>query len=156
MPFPPDPAGNAQHVDSETSQILELISISRGSQHGKSNACDGGLDNLNFSVGLQKNFRYPHITQGKTREQISRKKKRKEKKLNGPGRYKINEPVWPSEGVRLVSRKASARFRFGSPPSLKTAVCGRCLVTLSVTVNETLKWLSSPHLNAEFILVRTV
>ena len=81
MPFPPDPAGNAQHVDSETSQILELISISRGSQHGKSNACDGGLDKLNFSVGLQKNLRYPHIhiTQGKTREQISRKKKRRKK-----------------------------------------------------------------------------
>ena len=45
--------------------------------------------------------------------------------------------------VRLVSGRASVRFRFGSPLSSEVVVCGHCLVTLSLTVNETLKWLSS-------------
>ena len=46
---------------------------------------------------------------------------------------------------RLVSRRASAQLRFGSPSSLKRiqVVCGHCLVTLPLTINETLKWLSS-------------
>ena len=43
--------------------------------------------------------------------------------------------------VRLVSRRTSVRICFGSPS--KVVVCGHCLVTLSLTVNETLKWLSS-------------
>ena len=43
---------------------------------------------------------------------------------------------------RLVSRETSVRIRFGSPFSSKVAVCGRHPVTLSLTINETLKWLS--------------
>ena len=55
------------------------------------------------------------------------------------------EPVWPSGKalLRLVSGRTSVRYRFGSPFSSKVVVCGHCLVTLSLTVNETLKWLSS-------------
>ena len=45
--------------------------------------------------------------------------------------------------VRLVSRGTSVRICFGAPFSSKVAVCGHCLVTLSLTINETLKWLSS-------------
>ena len=45
--------------------------------------------------------------------------------------------------VRLVSGRTSVRFRFGSPLSSKVVVCGHCLATLSLTINETLKWLSS-------------
>ena len=44
---------------------------------------------------------------------------------------------------RLVSRGTSVRIRFGSPFSSKVVVCGHCLVTLSLVINETLKWLSS-------------
>ena len=44
--------------------------------------------------------------------------------------------------VRLVSRRTSVRIRFGSPFSSVVVVCGNCLVTLSLTINETLKWLS--------------
>ena len=55
------------------------------------------------------------------------------------------EPVWPSG---KVSRRASARFRFGSPLSSKgcglwTLSSGHYLVTLSLTIKETLKWLLS-------------
>ena len=58
----------------------------------------------------------------------------------------ICEPVWPSGKAlaRLVSRGTSVRIRFGSPFSSKAVVCGHCLVTLFLTMNETLKWLSSP------------
>ena len=45
--------------------------------------------------------------------------------------------------LRLVSRGTSVRIRFGSPLSSNVVVCGHCLVTLSITINETLKWLSS-------------
>ena len=45
--------------------------------------------------------------------------------------------------VRLGSRGSSVRIRFGSPFSSKVVVCGHCLVTLSLTINQTLKWLSS-------------
>ena len=58
--------------------------------------------------------------------------------------WKQHKPVWPS--VRLVSRGTSVRIRFGSPFSSKAVVCGHCtvsVVTLSLTINETLKWLSS-------------
>ena len=44
--------------------------------------------------------------------------------------------------IRLVSRGTSVRIRFGSPFSSKVVVCGHCLVTLSLTINEILKWLS--------------
>ena len=44
---------------------------------------------------------------------------------------------------RLVSRGTSVRIRFGSPLSSKVVVCRHCFVTLSLTINETLKWLSS-------------
>ena len=44
----------------------------------------------------------------------------------------IYEPVW-----------ASVRIRFGSLFSSKVVVRGHCLVTLSLTIYETLKWLSS-------------
>ena len=43
----------------------------------------------------------------------------------------------------MVCRRASAQFRFGSPFSSNVVVCGHCLVTLSATVNETIKWSSS-------------
>ena len=48
--------------------------------------------------------------------------------------------------------------RFGSPFSSKVVVYGHCLVTLSLTINETLKWFSSvtAHLNAGVILVVTL
>ena len=58
----------------------------------------------------------------------------------------INEPVWPSGKalLRLVSRGTSVRICFGSPFSAsEVVVCGHCLVALSLTINETLKWLSS-------------
>ena len=42
-----------------------------------------------------------------------------------------------------VSWGTSVRIRFGSPFSSKVVVCGHCLMTLSLTINETLKWLSS-------------
>ena len=53
--------------------------------------------------------------------------------------------VWRQSGSgRLVSRRASAQFRFDSPFSSKNVVvCGHCLVTFYLTINETLKWLSS-------------
>ena len=49
------------------------------------------------------------------------------------------EPVWPSgkASVRLVSRGTSVRIHFGSPFPSKSVVCGHCLVTLSLTINET-------------------
>ena len=58
-----------------------------------------------------------------------------------------SEPVWPSGKalVGLVSRRTSVRIRFGSPFSSKVVLCGHCLVTLSLTVNETLKWLSKAN-----------
>ena len=42
-----------------------------------------------------------------------------------------------------IWRLTSVRICFGSPFSSEIVVCGHCLVTLSLTVNETLKWLSS-------------
>ena len=45
--------------------------------------------------------------------------------------------------VRLVSRGTSVRIRFGSPFSSKVVVCGHCLMTKFLTINETLKWLST-------------
>ena len=64
--------------------------------------------------------------------------------------------------VRLISRGTSVRIRFGSPFSSTAVVCGHCLVTLSLTINQTVKWLSSlptlmhesfslfPHLHTPF------
>ena len=52
----------------------------------------------------------------------------------------MTEPSWPSgkaEGLRLDSSSAVL-----SLPE-KVLVCGHCLVTLSLTINETLKWLLS-------------
>ena len=43
--------------------------------------------------------------------------------------------------VRPVSR-TSVRIRLGSPFSSKVVVYGHCLVTLFLTINETLKWFS--------------
>ena len=59
-------------------------------------------------------------------------------------------------GGRLVSGRTSVRCRFGSPFSSKVVVCGHGLVTLSLTVNETLKWLSSLPILMQVILVVTV
>ena len=71
-----------------------------------------------------------------------------------------SDPVGPSGKalVRLVSRGTSIRIRFGSSFSLEIVVSGHCLVTLSLTMTETLKWPSSlhAHLNAGVILVVTV
>ena len=44
--------------------------------------------------------------------------------------------------VRLVNRRASVRFRFRALLFSKVVVCGLCLVTLSLTANETLRRLS--------------
>ena len=67
---------------------------------------------------------------------------------------RTREPVWPSG--KLVSGRTSVRYRFGSPFSSKVVVCGHVLVTLSLTVNETLKWLSSLPILMQVILVVTV
>ena len=80
----------------------------------------------------------------------------------------------------MVSRRASARFRFGCPfSSEKVVVCGlcpvpnkpygfcgrkapwekngHCLVTLSLTINQNVKMaLTTAHLNAGVILLVTV
>jgi len=45
-------------------------------------------------------------------------------------------------GFRLVSRGTSVRFCFGTPFSSKVVVCGRCLVTLSLTITK--RW-NGPH-----------
>ena len=53
----------------------------------------------------------------------------------------LSEPVWPSgEALGEVPRFESA---LGSPFSSKVEVCGHCLVTLFLTIYDTLKWLSS-------------
>ena len=69
--------------------------------------------------------------------------------------FSSREPVWAQrQGVRLVSGRTSVRVRF---LFRKVVVCGHCLVTLSLTMNEILKRLSSlAHLNAEVIPVVTV
>ena len=43
----------------------------------------------------------------------------------------------------LVSRRTLVQIHIGSPFSSKVMACGHCLVTLPLTINETLKWLSS-------------
>ena len=61
------------------------------------------------------------------------------------------------EGGRLVNTGTKIRFCFSSPFSSKVVVCGHCLVTLSLTVKETFKWISSlPIFNAGVILLVTV
>ena len=51
---------------------------------------------------------------------------------------------WVSRfGVMPVSRGTSVQIRVGCPFYSKVVVCGHCLMTLSLTINETLKWLSS-------------
>jgi len=49
------------------------------------------------------------------------------------------EPDWPGGKAfpRLVSRRTSVRFHFGSPFSSKFVICGHCLVTLPLIANET-------------------
>ena len=59
-------------------------------------------------------------------------------------------------GGRLVSGRTSVGYRFGSPFSSKVVVCEHGLVTLSLTINETLKWLSSLPILMQIILVVTV
>ena len=44
--------------------------------------------------------------------------------------------------IRDRSRGTLVWLHFSSPFSSKLVVCGRCLVTLSLTINETLTWLS--------------
>ena len=63
------------------------------------------------------------------------------------------ESVWPSG---KASRGTSVRIRFGSPFYSKIVACGHCLATLSFTINETLKWLSSLPILMHVILVVTV
>jgi len=43
------------------------------------------------------------------------------------------------EDVRLVSRMTLVQFCVGSPLSSKFVVCGDCLLTLSITINQILK-----------------
>ena len=65
--------------------------------------------------------------------------------------------IWPGR----VSTRKEPRLRFRPRPlrlSLllkKAVVCGQCLVTLSLTVNETVMALIAAHLNAGVILVAT-
>ena len=59
-------------------------------------------------------------------------------------------------GSRLVSGRTSARYRFGTPFSSKVVVCGHGHVTLSLTINETLRRLSSLPILMQVILVVTV
>ena len=56
----------------------------------------------------------------------------------------------------MVSERISVRYRFGTPFSSKVVVCGHGLVTLSLTINETLKWLPSLPILMQVILVVTV
>ena len=65
--------------------------------------------------------------------------------LSTPTAGFVCEPVWPSSKalLRLVSRGTSVQIRFGSSFSSKVVVCSHCLVTLSLTIYETLKRLSS-------------
>ena len=73
--------------------------------------------------------------------------------INLLGRFSPAVTLWAGK------RTTSVRFiRFGSPFSSECVVYGRCLVTLSHTINETLKWLSSLsiYLNAGVTLVVTV
>ena len=55
---------------------------------------------------------------------------------------RLCEPVWPSgeagkqKGLRSIPLWLSFFVK-------KVVVCGHCLVTLSLTINEILKWLSS-------------
>ena len=44
--------------------------------------------------------------------------------------------------LRLVSRRTTVRFRICSPFSSEAVVCGHIVVTLALTMNETLKWVS--------------
>ena len=68
-----------------------------------------------------------------------------------------NELVWPSgkagkqKGLGSISLRLSFLFR-------KVVVCGHCLVTLSLPINETLKIMAptAAHLNAGVILAVTV
>ena len=72
--------------------------------------------------------------------------------LKSKGRWLIvvfiticGEPAWPSgnEGAGSVSRQTSVWFDFSSPLSSNVVVCGHCPVTLSVTVNDTVRWFTS-------------
>ena len=58
---------------------------------------------------------------------------------------------WKQKGLGSIPLWLSFLFK-------KAVVCGHCLVTLSLTINETLKWLSliAAHLNAGVILVVSV
>ena len=58
-------------------------------------------------------------------------------------RFGLTTSLAVKQGVKLVSGRTSVRYHFGSPFSSKVVVCGHGLVTLSLTINETLKWLSS-------------
>ena len=52
-------------------------------------------------------------------------------------------PVWLSgKALRLVSRGTPVQIRFGSLFTSEVVVCGHCLVTLPLTINEILIWLS--------------
>ena len=45
--------------------------------------------------------------------------------------------------IALISRRSSVRICFGSPFSSKVVVCGHRLVTMYLTINKTIKGLSS-------------
>ena len=61
-----------------------------------------------------------------------------------------------------VRRQAGKQKDLGSTPLRlsflfkEVVVCGHCLVTLSLTINETLKWLSSLPVLMQVILAVTV
>ena len=72
---------------------------------------------------------------------------------------KLDSPSGKTLGCKQSKQRdhGSIPLRLYFPALQKLWSCGHCLVTLSLTMNETLKWLSSlPILNTEVILVVTV
>ena len=55
----------------------------------------------------------------------------------------------------IVSRRTSARSRFGCPLSSKVVLCGHCLVISSLTMNETKLAFVAACLNVGVVLVLT-
>ncbi len=71
-------------------------------------------------------------------------------------KHQLIRPLLESRFGLAVSGRTWVRYRFGSPFSSKVVVFGNCLVTLSPTINETLKWFSSLPILMQVILVVTV
>ena len=65
--------------------------------------------------------------------------------------------VWPSgKALGWQATGPRVRIRFGCPFSSEVVVCGHCLVTSSLTINEALKCLSSSLILMQVIQVVAV